>query len=180
MRRFFIPLLSLATALITASVMAQPATAAQKAGVTPKPEYGTMHMEAPIGSFRLIDGEGRIEMTFRGTVLLSSLQGKVVPGPGVKREVTKGERQVFFGNGTIVVTGKWRALQWFGGGMKASWYGRGLARLTGEFDRNLNPGRYWYEDPTKKQYWYPNSAITITVPQQVQGRPTSAPKRRGR
>lgn len=180
MRQVSIPLLSLATALLSASVMAQPATAAQKAGVTPKADYGTIHMEAPIGSFRLIDGEGRLEMTFRGSVLVSSLQGTVVPGPGVKKEVTRGDRQVFFGEGRIVVTGKWRAVQWFGGNMKAVWYGRGLARLTGEFDRNLNPGRYWYEDPSKKLYWFPNSAITVTLPQQIQGKPASAPKRRGR
>lgn len=180
MRRFFIPLLTLAAVLFSASAFAQPATAAQRAGVTPKADYGTLHLEAPIGAFRLIDGEGRVEMTFRGSVLLSGLQGKVVPGPGVKKEVTRGDREVYFGEGRIVVTGKWRAVQWFGGNMKGVWYGRGLARITGEFDRNLNPGRYWYDDPGKKFYWYPNSAITVTLPQQVQGRPTSAPKRRGR
>lgn len=182
MRRILISLLSLATALISASVFAQPATAAQRAGVTPKPEYGTLHLEAPIGAFRMIDGEGRVELSFRGTVLLSGLKGKVTPGPGIKKEVSRGDREVYFGQGKIVVVGKWRAIQWFGGNMKAVWYGKGLARLTGEFDRNLNPGRYWYDnpDPAKKLYWFPNSAITVTLPQMVQGRPASAPKRRGR
>lgn len=180
MRRFLIPLLIMATALFSASAFAQPATAAQRAGVTPKADYGTLHLEAPIGAFRLIDGEGRVEISFRGSVLVSSLQGKVTVGPGVKKEVTRGTREVYFGQGTIVVTGKWRAVQWFGGNMRAVWYGRGLARVTGEFDRNLNPGRYWYDDPSKKFFWFPNSAITITLPQQVQGKPQSAPKRRGR
>lgn len=182
MRRILLPVLSLALALAAASAMAQPATAAQRAGVKTTKPAGTLHLEAPLGSFRFIDSEGRLEVTFKGSMLISHLEGTVTHTAGIKKEVTRDKRQVFFGQGTMVVTGKSRAIQWFGSGMKGVFFGHGLVRMTGEFDRSLNPGRYWYEDPDekKKRYWFPNSAMTITVPEQIFGKSQSAPRRRGR
>jgi len=182
MRRILLPVISLALAFSAASSMAQPATPAQRAGVKTTKPAGTLHLEAPLGSFRFIDCEGRLEVTFRGSLLISQLEGTVTHTPGIKKEVTRDKRQVFFGQGTMVVTGKSRAIQWFGTGMKAVFFGHGLVRVTGEFDRSLNPGRYWFEDPSeaKKRYWFPNSAMTITVPEQIFGKSQSAPRRRSR
>ena len=181
MRRFLLPVTSLALALATAASMAQPATPAQRAGVTVK-DAATLHLEAPLGSFRFIDREGRLEVTFRGSLLISDFAGKVTMTPGIKKETTRGKRDVYFGQGTMVITGKSRAIQWFGTNMKGVFFGRGVARITGEFDRSLNPGRYWYDDPRpeKRYYWYPNSSMTITIPQQLQGKAVGTPRRRGR
>jgi hypothetical protein len=180
MHRFFAWTILLAG--LTSSAFAQPATPAQMAGVKDygKP-MGTLHLQSNLGSFRLIDGLGRLEMRFTGTVLVSGLtDGKVTPGGSVKLEHKSGTRELYHGTGTIVVTGKWRAIQWFGTGMRAVWYGHGLARITGEFDRNLDIGRYWYNDPTQKFYWFAQSSITVTNPQQVQGRSGVKPTRRRR
>lgn len=174
----------LAAAALSGAALAQPATPEQRAGVTPQPNFGTLHLQARLGSFRLIDGQGRVNMTFRGTVLVSNLRpgGRIIPGPGVVKEHESADktRQVFHGTGSIVVIGQWRAVQWFGGDMRAVWYGAGLARITGEFDSNLDPGFYWYDDPSDKRFWFPNSAVTVTLPGFVQGRTGVTPIRRKR
>lgn len=169
---------TLAAALAAPLALAQPATPAQRAGVANPQGMATLHLQTRLGSFRLIDGEGRVEMTFRGTVLVNNLQGTVVPGPGVRREHQTSVRQLFHGRGTIVITGKWRAVQWFGGDMRATWFGRGLARVMGEFDKDLNTGFYWYDDPTDRNYWFANSATTLTLPQQSYANLTKKPRRR--
>ncbi|MCG9895488.1 MAG: hypothetical protein MH204_08440 [Fimbriimonadaceae bacterium] len=167
-------------ALLAGTALAQPATEAQRAGVTPQPGFGTLHLEAALGSFRLIDGQGRVQVSFEGTVLVSQVQGTVTATGAVRKEFEDAGRAVYHGRGTIVVVGKWRAIQWFGGNMRAVWYGTGLARITGEFDRNQNSGAYWYDNPARRQPWFPNSTITITNPQAQRGNTGVQPRRRPR
>jgi hypothetical protein len=45
-------------------------------------------------------------------------------------------------------------------------YGNAIIRLTGEFDRNLDTGSYWYDDPTNKRPWQATGTINIVVPPQ--------------
>ncbi len=141
--------------------MAQPASQAQRAGADPKPEqpYATAHFQCNIGSFRILDGEGRVEVNFRGTVLISKLEGDAVPSGNLRKEYEAHDRIIYTGQGKLVVTGKWRAVQWFGRDMTAVWYGRGIARVVGEFDRNMQTGRYWYDKPEE---WMPFQATGIT------------------
>lgn len=179
---------STAVVLTLASMMAlgngQPATPAQRAGVATKPEYGTLHLQANLGSFRCIDGQGRFEATCAGTVLVNRLNGKINVSPGWRKEYEGNGRVIYTGRGTITVTGSWRGFQWFGRDLKAVWYGTGVVLVVGEFDRNLKTGDYWYDDPTKKNAWFNSSVTTVYLPQQQFGADTNAkpverPKRGG-
>lgn len=154
----------LSAAVLAPFASAQPATTAQMAGVTPSPKFATMHMRTKIGSFKAVDASGRFEMDFKGTVLISQLKGTAVPSGNLRKEYDSHGRQVYFGAGKIVVTGSWRGIQWFGTDMSATWYGAGLIRLTGEFDKDLNTGEFWFSDPSKKQFWLTSSAMTVTLP----------------
>jgi hypothetical protein len=116
----------------------------------------------------LIDGEGRVEVSFKGTILISRLVGEAIPTGNIKleHETPDKQRRLYSGQGTFVISGKWRAVQWFGSDMRLRWNGKGIIRITGEFDRNLETGRYWYDEPDKWQPLPSTSMITLTVPQQ--------------
>lgn len=165
-----------ALAVICSSAMPQPATEAQKSGVRSSANYGTMHLEAPLGSFKIIDGEGRVEMTFSGSMMLSQVDGNVAVEGQLSQIYNDRGRKVLYGKGKVVVTGKWRAIQWFGKGMVSTWYGSGIVRLTGEYDRNFNPGKFWYEDANNKSDWpvtasfdYPNPPREDVTPRRRPG-----------
>lgn len=169
----------LVTGLIVASMAnyAQPATPEQKGNYANKSDYGVFHMQTNLGSFKIIDGEGRIEFTFAGTVLLTKhTEGemKVLSGK-LRKEYDKNGRAVYTGSGKLLVTGKWRGLQWFGSDMTGVWYGKGFARITGEFDKNLNTGSYWYEDPSKKMPFPSSSVISLAIPPTNFGADLKAP-----
>ncbi|MCC6404616.1 MAG: hypothetical protein IT207_11470 [Fimbriimonadaceae bacterium] len=158
----------------------QMATPAQMAGVTPDPNFGVLHMQTHLGSFRLIDGRGRVEFTFEGTVLISKLKGTWKLDGAARKEYEGHDRLVLNGRGKMTVTGEWRAIQWFGTNMKGVWYGFGTARLQGEFDRNLNTGTYWFEDTKDVRYWLANNVIDVTVPTRKMGtNPNAVPKKKG-
>ena len=147
---------------------AQPATPAQRAGVVvdPKDKLATLHFQTNIGSFKMMDGYGRVEISFTGTMLISQLEG---PEPQVSGDLQlqyndKG-RRVYFGRGSIVFRGSWRGVQWFGRNMKGVWFGRGAMRLAGEFDKNLYTGEYWYDDPKQKKPWFAQGTFTIQLPE---------------
>ncbi len=151
--------------LVSASAaFAQPATPEQMAGVTPREDFATMHMRTKIGSFKIVDAQGRLDFSFKGTVLISQLKGTAVPSGNLKKEYDAHGRTVYFGTGRIVVTGSWRGIQWFGTDMNGVWYGAGLARLAGEFDKDLNTGEFWFSDPTRKEYWLTSGIMTVTLP----------------
>lgn len=167
-------LFSLTLLALAGAALAQPATAAQRAGVPNDKSFGTIHWQAALGSFRLIDGQGRVEMTCRGTVLISQLTGFEAGSKGsVKlegdfiKQYDKDGRQVYFGKGKVIVTGKWRGVQVFGQQMAGTWFGTGRIRLDGEFDSKLESGFFWYDDPTKKTEWPTSGTLEYPVP----GRP---------
>ncbi|HRJ32179.1 MAG TPA: hypothetical protein PKY51_01295 [Fimbriimonadaceae bacterium] len=165
-RAFFNGILCGVAFLLPALGATQPATPAQRAGVTPKPDYGTLHLQANIGSFRMIDGVGRVEISFTGSVLISGdpKKLKIETQGNLRQEHMDDRRQTWFGTGRIVVTGSFRAIQWFGRDMRTVWYGRGIVRLTAEFDRNLKTGTFWYDNPEAKSEWFSQGITTITNP----------------
>jgi hypothetical protein len=126
----------------------------------PKKEYGTMHFETKVGSFKILGvarepAEGHIEITFTGTVLVNGTP-KITPSGNLKREYYREDRQqqAYHGTGKLVVDGKFWGIQWFGRDMKADWNGFGVVRLYGEFDKNLQTGKFWYGSaPDEKLDW---------------------------
>lgn len=163
---------------IAALAFAQPATPAQRAGVPEDPNFGTMHFQANLGSFRVIDAVGRLEVRFTGTLLVSRLEGTIrFPEGRIVPQYRDRGREVYHGTGVAVITGRWRAVQWFGRDMRAVFYGRGLVRLFGEFDAQGNLGTFWYDDPARFQYWPAGTAFDYPVPER---RPTgtAAPRPR--
>lgn len=135
-------------------------------GTVKNPSYGAIRFRANLGSFKIINGSGRVEVSFSGSMLISGLK------PGTKLSVTgqlskqydSGGRTVYFGVGKVVVDGEWRGIQVFGKKMDGLWYGKGVIRLSGEYDKNLNPGDYWYEKSTEPGKWPSTGSFDLTVP----------------
>lgn len=150
---------------------AQNPTPAQMAGVGPQEGMGIFNMTTRLGSFKLLDGIGRVEVSFTGTFLISQLRGlqegrqPVLQVSGnLRREYQTRDRIAYFGTGKIVIVGRFRGLQWFGRNMTGFWYGRGVARLSGEFDRNLETGWYWYRNPERRRPWMATGSFEARVP----------------
>lgn len=138
------------------------------AGAPPKAD--TMYFSTGVGSFKLLPPgpdttTGTLDMTFEGTVMVSGLKGTVTPGPGVRLELERADhnRKVFFGKGHIRIDGEYRAIQFFGRNLKGSFHGVTVARLYGEFDKNMETGYYWYASDPTKQYWG-TTGRTLSVP----------------
>ncbi|MBX3120230.1 MAG: hypothetical protein KF784_14285 [Fimbriimonadaceae bacterium] len=134
-------------------------------------EIDTMYLQTKLGSFRLINGAGRVEIKFTGTVLISQLNGVRTVSGNVQKEFprnaeeAKSGRELWFGTGTIVVDGGFRAIQWFGRDMSTTWQGHGLARLYGEFDNDLNTGSYHFATEPTVQYWSPyGTSVNLPPP----------------
>lgn len=163
-------LLIAALAIAPIAAVAQPANALQRGPVPITDGYGTMNFQTKLGSFRLIDGEGKVDFTFKGTVMVSKLNdaegfgSDVLFTGNVKKEYEGMDRVIYHGEGRCVVVGKWRAVQWFGSNMKGFWYGKGMARFVGEFDRDLNTGQFWYEDPEKRFNWFATGVYDAPLP----------------
>jgi hypothetical protein len=131
------------------------------------PAYGTMHFNTKLGSFKFLGkaetAEGRIELDFTGTVLISGLQGTLEKSGDLVLEYKEHGREVYFGTGRIVVTGRFRAIQFFGNDLTGKWRGDGVGRLYGEFDQNLQTGWYWYDEDPVKRPWSTHG-LQILVP----------------
>jgi hypothetical protein len=144
---------------------------AQSPGPTTEPakpdpaNFDTLNFATKLGSFRAINGAGRLEFSFRGTVLVSKLDGNVTMTGNVKEEYKDEERTVYHGTGRCVVEGQWRAVQWFGRDMTAKWHGQGIARVTGDFDANQETGWYWYDDPSLRIPWPAASSRDVFLPE---------------
>lgn len=123
------------------------------------PNYGTIHLRTNLGSFKLLPkgaltpAEGRVDISFTGSVLLSGFEGTIEKSGNVRLEYRGVGREVYFGTGRMVLTGRFRGIQWFGRNMTCDWTGDGVARVYGEFDKNLFTGEYYYGDPTNKIPW---------------------------
>lgn len=147
-----------------------PLPAAAERGNRPN-DIGVLHLQTRLGSFKLLDGRGRLEIAFTGTVLISGLRpeedaqrrakyrgispldGSLQVTGNVRREWAGHNRQVFYGTGRIVLNGQFRGVQWFGRDMQARWIGDGISRLYGEFDQNLQTGWYWYDNIERAVPW---------------------------
>lgn len=125
------------------------------------PKTGVMKLNAGLGSFWL-EGQGKVEMTFRGTLLISDFQGTTLRVTGnVRKEWDKYGRQIWFaardeaGNlAKLVVDGKWRRLQWFGGDLTCTWSGTGMAMLFGEYDDRTDSTGSIQVDNYPKRPWF--------------------------
>jgi hypothetical protein len=156
-----------ATALV-ASVAnyAQPASAEQKGPYSGRSDMAIFHAQTKLGSMKLIDAEGRVDLSFTGTLLLTKHTNgefRIVSG-NLRKEYEKGGRTVYTGTARIVLTGKWRGLQWFGSNMNTVFYGKGFARLSGEFDRNLETGYYWYANAAEKVAMPASNVASFPIP----------------
>lgn len=158
---------------------AQLATPAQREGVKPNPDFGTMHLQTKIGSCKFFNGQGRLEINYTGSLLLHGFKGKYTVSGKLVRQYNAPERgrELYYGKGKIVLIGSFKSLQWFGRDLSAVWYGLGMVRLSGEYyESTSKPGTfesgwYWYGDPTKRQAWpatgsfeYPNPESKYVPP----------------
>ncbi len=129
----------------------------------------TVHLTTKLGSFKLFNGSGHIHIDFKGTVLVTFLQGTITTSGNVKKEypvpqagpaATRdgGNRQAFHGDGAIDINcgpkGGFKSIQWFGRDMTCVWTGAGGFRLFGEYDKNLDTGYMWYgNNEATKERW---------------------------
>lgn len=135
----------------------------------------TMFFSTTVGSFKILPPgpdmtHGTLDMDFTGTVMVSGLNGQVVPSSGVRLELSRPDhkRAVYFGKGHIHVSGDFRAIQFFGRNLKGSYRGVAVVRLYGEFDKNMETGYVWFTSQPQKRDWG-TSGMTLTVPPAVQG-----------
>ena len=146
-----LPLISGAIAFCAAVIIGA------QTGSAPAPKYGVMNLETRIGSFVIIGterlAEGRVEISFTGTLLVSQLEGKAGVTGKVRQEFDGMGRRVWFGTGKAVIEGKWRKLQWFGKDMKAQWRGRGTALLYGEYDAKTDSSGTVQVDDLYPEKW---------------------------
>lgn len=130
----------------------------------------TLYFSCNLGSFKMLPktelADGHVEVSFTGTLLLSGFQGKAQVTGNVNKEYEGYGRVVYFGTGKAVLDGKFRGIQWFGSNMTGSWKGNGVARLYGEFDQQLNTGKYWYDNATDKSDWG-TFGMNVEVPKRM-------------
>ncbi len=154
-------------ALLLLPMMSTPQTPpAQPAGDT-----GEVVLNTQIGSFKLVspgdrNAKGKLEMSFRGTLLLVGLKPNtptVVTG-NLRKEYDNAsrERVVYHGQGKIVIDGTVRSVQWFGRDLSARFNGMGIIRLYGEFDKNGSTGTYQFTGD-KVRYWG-TGGMTVVIP----------------
>jgi hypothetical protein len=178
--KFFRHLLVAAAVSTVALAVPQDATPEQRGKWPVTNEYATLHFDAGIGSFRNIDSKGRLDVSFKGTLLVNKLKkgGTITATGNLKKEYEGLDRVIYTGQGRIVVDGEWRVVQWFGTNLTGVWYGRGLMRVIGEFDKNLNTGHYWYTDPTNKVVWFATSTMVAELPSRQMMQGSVKPKRK--
>jgi len=177
----------LTTAFLGGAAHAQAPAPAAPAGTD------TLYISTTVGSFKILPAgpdttRGALDIEFEGTVMVSGLNGTVTPGTGVRLELDRPEhkRQVYFGKGRIRVDGEFRAIQFFGRNLKGTFRGNGVARLYGEFDKNMETGYYWYASNPQKQDWgaYGRTVIVpaplnAAGPMKVKGKVKDVPRKGG-
>ena len=159
-------LVVVAAALVASLVFAQ--TKGQAPSPPGEAPIGTLHLQTSIGSFKILGvanlpASGKVDVQFTGSILISDLEGDLAISPGLVKEYLGHGKQVYFGTGTVTVNGRFRSVQWFGRDMKATWVGRGVIRLYGEFDNNLQTGDAWFDDASRKVPWG-QGGLTLELP----------------
>ena len=141
-------------------------------GIAQAPEAtGEAVLKTNIGAFKITSpGDkkafGKIQMTFKGSILIIGYEGTtpIVASGALRVEYQDAKRQriEYFGNGTITLDGKFRAIQWFGRNLTLNWNGMGICRAYGEFDKDGNTGTIDIKGE-KTRYWG-SGGTTFTVP----------------
>jgi hypothetical protein len=159
---------SLTAVFATAALLVPAAGFGQASGL------GTIFFKTNVGSFKLLGvatrpAEGKVQVTFTGTILIdknSDSDPKITVTGNLKKEYDKKEhlQVAYHGTGTMIIDGKFTAIQWFGRDMSARWDGFGVARLVGEFDKDLKTGSYWYTQNTDDVREWGTQLKTVTNP----------------
>ena len=131
---------------------------------------GEAVLKTNVGAFKITSpGDkkafGKIQMSFKGSVLIIGYEGApIVASNGLRVEYKedKHQRIEYFGEGTITLDGKVRAIQWFGRNLNMTWNGQGIIRLYGEFDKDGNTGTIDVKGD-KTRFWA-TGGITYTIP----------------
>jgi len=179
----------LGASLAALSAFAQQATPEQRAGYEQHGDkMGIFHANATIGSFKLINGRGRAEINFSGTILIHGYKPRVagqnftLTGALTKEyDDAKRERVMYHGNGKLVIDGEWKGIQFFGKNINMWFFGAGTFRNRGEFDKNLFCGDFWFENAAEKKPWASSATMDVQIPMIVQkvNNPNVVPKKRG-
>lgn len=150
-------------------VLAQGGPEAAPAAPT-RSDFGNLNLQTNVGSFRVTGtkdpAEGRLDIEFTGSVLVSELDGTIDASDGLIKEYDDRGRKVYFGTGKLVVQGKFRKFQWFGRDMQARFVGKGIFLMFGEFDKNLDTGTFWY-DGNPKRYPWGQGGRTLAIPNEA-------------
>lgn len=154
----------------------------QTPSTPPAGDTGEMTLKAAIGSFKLVspgdrNAYGKLEMNFRGTLLIVGLKPKTplqISG-NLRKEYDNQnrERVIYHGQGRVVIDGTVKSVQWFGRDLSARFNGMGIFRLYGEFDKTGMTGTYQYTGD-KLRYWG-SGGITAVVPNPMLA-PVAKPK----
>ena len=170
---------ALAAPLAALAFQGAPPTAQASSGASTAPpkaaDTGTIDFSSKVGSFKILSpnsdvkARGKIQMSFKGSVLVVGLEGNVTPGPGVRLQYKNDEhaRQAYFGEGTLTVDGKWRAIQFFGRDFSGHWDGMGIMRLYGEFDDKLETGTFKIAGDQPRPWG--NGGMTVVLPKAPDG-----------
>lgn len=146
-------------ALTVGALMLAPAMAMSQA-----PTQGTLFLKTNVGSFKILGvedrpAEGKVLVTFTGTLLVNKVTGadpKITVSGNLRKEYENKPhlQEAYHGTGTMTIEGKFVSIQWFGRDLTARWDGFGIARLVGEFDKDLKTGKYWYiQNPDDIKEW---------------------------
>ena len=135
---------------------------------------GEAVLKTTIGAFKITSpGDtpafGKITMSFKGSILIVGYTGSspinASSGLRVEYKDDKRTRIEYFGEGTITLDGKFRAIQWFGRNLTMNWNGMGIMRLYGEFDKNGDTGTYEVKGD-KLRYWG-TGGMTFSLPSRL-------------
>lgn len=149
----------------------------------PSPQTGEVVMKTAIGSFKMVSpGDqkafGKLEMTFKGTVLFVGLDASapVVAEGNLRKEYDNKDRArvLYHGSGRMVVNGKFKSIQWFGRDLSCRFNGMSIVRVYGEFDKNGQTGTYQITGD-KERYWQ-QGGLTFTVPKPDFNKTVAPPK----
>jgi hypothetical protein len=159
---------------------------AQKPATAPAAavETGSVVMKATVGSFKILSPNdqnpafGKINMTFRGSLLVTSSKDTKVTVTGNLRkeyENAKYGKAVYFGQGNVIIEGKFKSIQWFGKDLNLAWTGVGVCRMYGEFDAKGETGTYTVAGDVLR-YWGTGGAMFTLPRYKLPGEAAKTPK----
>ncbi len=163
--QFFRPIFA-AVLTVTALLSVARAQSSHEAGAD------VINFTTKIGSFKMVGGaptdppSGHLEMSFTGTLLVVGLDGQIQVTGNLKKEYdnAKYKRVAYHGTGKVVIDGKYASAQWFGRDLTGTFKGHGIMRLYGEFDQNLETGKWSYAvSNASKRDWGTNGR-TVQIP----------------